>query len=225
MMNYGIGQHNFSDDQLVPATFVAHSLGVTDAALSKAKKIGRVSTFTNSKGKQMYHLETAKREFYANRNPSKVTTATTGQKAAGLTDFEARLSAKKNFGDDGEPLSDQEVFDFGKERAAREHFAAEIAKIKTDELKGSLVDKLKASQKVYELASSVKDRLLSIHLKVASSCMAPLETALVDAGLASDTVRNALSIGYIEKIIGEVVRKNVIDSLRDIISKEQENFV
>jgi len=34
-----------------------------------------------------------------------------------------------------------------------------------------------------------------------------------------------LSIGHIEKIIGEVVRKNVIDSLRDIISKEQENFV
>ena len=66
---------------------------------------------------------------------------------------------------------------------------------------------------------------MSIHLKVASSCMAPLETSLVDAGLASDTVRNALSIGHIEKIIGEVVRKNVIDSLRDIISKEQENFV
>jgi hypothetical protein len=38
-------------------------------------------------------------------------------------------------------------------------------------------------------------------------------------------VRNALSIGHVEKVIGEVVRKNVIDSLRDIISKEQENFV
>ena len=100
-----------------------------------------------------------------------------------------------------------------------------MAKIKTDEMKGLLVDKLKASQKVYELASSVKDRLLSIHLKVASSCMAPLESALIDSGLSSDTVRNALSIGHIEKIIGEVVRKNVIDSLRDIISKEQENFV
>ena len=224
-MHYGIGKHNFKDSELVQASAVAHALGVTDAAVSKAKKIGRISTFENSKGKAMYHLETAKREFYANRNPSKVTTATNGQKAAGLTDFEARLSAKKNFGDDGEPLSDSEVFDFGKERAAREHFAAEMAKIKTDEMKGLLVDKSKASQKVYELASSVKDRLLSIHLKVASSCMAPLETALTDSGISADTVRNALSIGHIEKIIGEVVRKNVIDSLRDIISKEQENFV
>ena len=224
-MNYPVGTHNIADVDLVPATIIAHALGVTDAAVSKAKRIGRISTFENTKGKPLFHLETTKREWYANRNPSKVTTATNGQKAVGLTDFEARLSAKKNFGDDGSPLPDSEVFDFGKERAAREHFAAEMAKIKTDEMKGMLVDKLKASQKVYELASSVKDRLLSIHLKVASAVMAPLENALIDTGLASDVVRNALSIGHVEKVIGEVVRKNVIDSLRDIISKEQDKFV
>ncbi|MBO5916967.1 MAG: hypothetical protein J6Q25_08660 [Bacteroidales bacterium] len=224
-MNYPVGTHNIADADLVSATIVAHALGVTDAAVSKAKRIGRISTFENTKGKPLFHLETTKREWYANRNPSKVTTATNGQKAVGLTDFEARLSAKKNFGDDGSPLPDSEVFDFGKERAAREHFAAEMAKIKTDEMKGMLVDKLKASQKVYELASSVKDRLLSIHLKVASAVMAPLENALIDAGLTADVVRNALSIGQVEKVIGEVVRKNVIDSLRDIISKEQDNFV
>lgn len=224
-MNYPVGTHNIADADLVSATIVAHALGVTDAAVSKAKRIGRISTFENSKGKPLFHLETTKREWYANRNPSKVTTATNGQKAVGLTDFEARLSAKKNFGDDGSPLPDSEVFDFGKERAAREHFAAELAKIKTDEMKGMLVDKSKASQKVYELASSVKDRLLSIHLKVASAMMAPLDNALIDAGLTADVVRNALSIGQVEKVIGEVVRKNVIDSLRDIISKEQDKFV
>lgn len=224
-MNYAVGTHNIADADLVSASTVAHALGVTDAAVSKAKRIGRISTFENSRGKQLFHLETTKREWFANRNPSKVTTATNGQKAVGLTDFEARLSAKKNFGDDGAPLPDSEVFDFGKERAAREHFAAEMAKIKTDEMKGMLVDKLKASQKVYELASSVKDRLLSIHLKVVSAVMAPLESSLIDAGIASDVVRNALSIGHVEKVIGEVVRKNVIDSLRDIISKEQDKFV
>lgn len=224
-MNYSVGTHNIADADLVSASTVAHALGVTDAAVSKAKRIGRISTFENSRGKQLFHLETTRREWYSNRNPSKVTTATNGQKAVGLTDFEARLSAKKNFGDDGAPLPDSEVFDFGKERAAREHFAAEMAKIKTDEMKGMLVDKLKASQKVYELASSVKDRLLSIHLKVASAVMAPLESSLIDAGIASDVVRNALSIGHVEKVIGEVVRKNVIDSLRDIISKEQDKFI
>lgn len=224
-MNYVVGTHNIADSDLVSASTVAHALGVTDAAVSKAKRIGRISTFENSRGKQLFHLETTRREWYANRNPSKVTTATNGQKSVGLTDFEARLSAKKNFGDDGAPLPDSEVFDFGKERAAREHFAAEMAKIKTDEMKGMLVDKLKASQKVYELASSVKDRLLSIHLKVASAVMAPLESSLIDAGIASDVVRNALSIGHVEKVIGEVVRKNVIDSLRDIISKEQDKFI
>lgn len=224
-MNYPFGAHNIPESDLVSASTIAHALGVTDAAVSKAKRIGRISTFENSRGKQLFHLETTKREWFANRNPSKVTTATNGQKAVGLTDFEARLSAKKNFGDDGAPLPDSEVFDFGKERAAREHFAAEMAKIKTDEMKGMLVDKLKASQKVYELASSVKDRLLSIHLKVASAVMAPLESSLIDAGIASDVVRNALSIGHVEKVIGEVVRKNVIDSLRDIISKEQDKFV
>ena len=224
-MNYSAGTHNFKDSDLVSASAVAHALGVTDAAVSKAKKIGRLSTFENTKGKPMFHLETARKEWFANRNPSKVTTATSGQRAAGLTDFEARLSAKKDFGEDGSPMSDQEVFDFGRERAAREHYAAEISKLKADELKGSLVDKAKASQRVYELAASVKDRLLSIHLKVASNVMSPLETALIDAGLSSETVRNALSVGHVEKVIGEVVRKNVIDSLRDIISKEQDQFV
>lgn len=224
-MNYPFGAHNIPESDLVSASTIAHALGVTDAAVSKAKRIGRISTFENSRGKPLFHLDTTKREWFANRNPSKVTTATNGQKAVGLTDFEARLSAKKNFGDDGAPLPDSEVFDFGKERAAREHFAAEMAKIKTDEMKGMLVDKLKASQKVYELASSVKDRLLSIHLKVASAVMAPLESSLIDAGIASDVVRNALSISHVEKVIGEVVRKNVIDSLRDIISKEQDKFV
>lgn len=224
-MNYGIGKHNFNDSELVAASFLAHALGVTDAAVSKAKKIGRISTYENTKGKPLFHLETAKKEWYANRNPSKVTTATTGQRNAGLTDFEARLSSKKEFGDDGSPMSDSDVFDFGKERAAREHYAAEMTRLKTDELKGILVNKSKASQKVYELAASVKDRLLAIHLKVAASVMAPLESALVEAGLASDTVRNAMSIGHIEKVIGEVVRKNVIDSMRDIISKEQDQFV
>lgn len=224
-MNYPVGKHSFDDSELVSASVVAHALGVTDAAVSKAKKIGRISTFENTKGKPLFHLETAKREWYANRNPSKVTTATTGQRSVGLTDFEARLSVKKQIGDDGVPMTDQEIFDFGKERATREHFAAELAKIKSEELKGNLVDKLKASQKVYELASSVKDRLLAIHLKIASSVMPSLETSLVDAGVDAAAVRNALSIGHVEKVIGEIVRKNVIDSLRDIISKEQNDFV
>jgi hypothetical protein len=100
-----------------------------------------------------------------------------------------------------------------------------MARIKTEEMKGELVNKTKASQKVYEIASSVKDRLLAIHLKVASAVMAPLEKSLTDAGLTAETVRNALSVGHVEKVIGEVVRKNVIDSLRDIISKEQNQFV
>jgi hypothetical protein len=55
--------------------------------------------------------------------------------------------------------------------------------------------------------------------------MSPLESALHDAGLDSEIVRNALSVGHVEKIVGEVVRKNIIDSLRDIISKEQSEFV
>lgn len=225
-MLYKIGQHNFKDSELGNACELAHSLGVTNAAVSKAKKIGRISCYEDSTGKEKFHLETARREWYQNRNPSKVTMATTGQRAAGLTDFEARLSVKKQVSDGtDDPMSDQDVFDFAKERAAREHFNAEMAKIKTDEMKGALVDKLKASQKVYELASSVKDRLLAIHLKVAASVMSPLESALHDAGLDSEIVRNALSVGHVEKIVGEVVRKNIIDSLRDIISKEQSEFV
>lgn len=228
---FPVGQHPYKDEQLINGKVLAERLGVTGAAISKAKSSGRISQYENSKGQKMFYEATAREEFFKNRDPSKVTTATNGQKAIGLTNLGARAIAQRRTGFvsedrlDDAPMTDEEVFDFTASRARREKYSADMAKMKSDEMAGRLVDKELAGNKVKEIAASCKDRLLNIHLKVAVSVMPVLEKALVDAGFEEDGVRSALSLAKIEAVIGESVRKNVVESLRDIVKKEIDGFI
>lgn len=178
----------------------------------------------------MYYKPVNQEEFYKNRNPSKVTTATIGQKAQGLTDLGARVIAQqrpaftKPVPGDG-LLSEEEVVDFAESRARREKYNADIAKMKAEEQAGTLVDKVAAGNRVKELAASVKDRLLSIHLKIAPEVVVAVEKALVDVGFEAEGVRKAMSDSKIVDVIGENIRKNVTESLRDIVQKEIDGFV
>ena len=222
-MNYKQGEHPYKDNELINGSDLAKKIGVSPAAVTKALKKGRMDTFENSNGKKRFHRVASVDQFLGNRNVSLVTTATRAQKQMGLSDIEAKALAVPLISKDT-GITAQDVYDYAEARAEREFHQARLAKLKADELEGNLVDKIKASQKVYELASSVKDRLLAIHLKIASSCMSPIEKALCDAGIDGDVARNALSIGHIEMVVGEVCRKQIIDSLRDIISKERDSY-
>ena len=222
-MNYKFGEHHYKDSELINGHDLADKLGVSPSAITKALKKGRLDTFENSKGKKRFHRTASADQFLGNRNVALVSTATRAQKAMGITDAEAKALAVPLISKDT-GITAQDVYDYAEARAENEFHKARLAKLKADELEGNLVDKIKASQKVYELASSVKDRLLAIHLKIASACMSPIERALCDAGIQDDVARNALSIGKIEQTIGEVCRKQIIDSLRDIISKERDSY-
>lgn len=227
---YKIGEHPYRDEQLCTGKDLAASFGVTTAAISKAKSSGRLSTFQNSEGKWMFYKPVNQEEFYKNRNPSKVTTATIGQKAQGLTDLGARVIAQqrpaftKPVPGDG-LLSEDEVVDFAESRARREKYNADLARMKAEEQAGTLVDKVAAGNRVKELATSVKDRLLTIHIRVAAETVGELEKALVAAGFEEAGVRSAFSANHIENVIGESVRKGVVESLRDIVKKEIEGFL
>lgn len=222
-------EHNYPDDQLSNGKELAGALGVSGAAVSKAIKSGRIKdAFEDSNGKVKFYAPLAAQQFHANKDPSKVTTATKGQKAMGLSDFGARAIAQRKPGFvEGEtvPMSEREIVEFAESRAKREMYNADLAKLKAEEQAGLLVDKELAGNKVKEIAASVKDRLLAIHLKVAISVMAPLEKALVDAGFDEDGVRAALSNSKIESVIGETIRKSVVESLRDIVQKEIDGFI
>lgn len=228
--HYKIGEHPYSDAQLTTGKDLAKDFGVTPAAISKRKSAGGMSTFENSEGKAMYYKPIAQEEFYSNRNPSKVTTATVGQKAMGMTDLGARVIAQqrpafmKATPGDG-MLSEDEVVDFAESRARREKYNADLAKMKAEEQAEKLVNKVAAGNRVKELASSVKDRLLTIHIRVAAETVGELEKALVAAGFEVDGVRTAFSTNRIENVIGESVRKGVVEALRDIVKKEIEGFL
>lgn len=223
------GEHDYTDGQLSNAKILADAMGVSGAAVSKAIKAGRIKdAFEDSSGKVKYYIPLASEQFHANKDPSKVTTATKGQKAMGLSNFGARAIAQRKPGfveGTAVPLSDEEIVDFAESRARREKYNADLAKYRSEEQAGLLVNKELAGNKVKEIAASVKDRLLTIHLKVAIAVMAPLENALIEAGFEVDGVRAALSNSKIESVIGETIRKNVVESLRDIVQKEIDGFI
>lgn len=234
-MNYKIGQHNYKDYELCTGKELAEALGVSTAAVSHAKngKNGapaRLDTYEDSNGNPKFVKALAIAQFSKNKNPSKVTTATKGQKAMGLSDFGARVIAQQKHGLTAEsvsagsaqrPMSDEEAYDFAESRAKREHFAADMAAIKVATEAGLLVDKNKASNKISEIANGIKDRLLSLHLRVAQSVIGSIEKALVENGIESNDARIIIANSKLDSVIGETVRKEIIVSLRDIVESEK----
>jgi len=222
-------EHNYRDSELVNGKQLAAFIGVSGAAISKAIKAGRIKdSYEDSQGRPMFYGPIAAEQFHANKDPSKVTTATRGQKALGLSNFGARAIAQRKPGiveGTTVPLTEEEIVDFAESRARREMYNADLAKFRAEEQAGILVDKELAGNKVKEIAASVKDRLLAMHLKIAISVMSTLETALVDADFDVDGVHAALSNAKIESVIGETIRKNVVESLRDIVQKEIDGFI
>lgn len=221
------GNHPYKDGQLITGKLFAEHIGVSGAAVSKAKSSGRISLFENSEGKALIYEPLAREEFFKNRNPAKVTTATTGQKAMGLTDFGARAVAQgiRGIATTEGPANDADEFDYALSRAKKENFAANVMEFKAAELEGRLVDKEIAGNKVKEIAASCKDRILAMHLKVAPAVVIAVEKALVDAGIDEEKVRAAISTAKIENVVGESVRKNVNECLRDIVQKEIDGFI
>lgn len=221
------GNHPYKDSQLITGKSFAERIGVTGAAVSKAKASGRFTLFENSEGKPMFYEKVNREEFFANRNPAKVTTATNGQKAMGLTDFGARAVAQgiKGLSSNEGPGNDVDEFDYALSRAKKENFAANVMEFKAAELEGRLVDKEIAGNKVKEIAASCKDRILAMHLKVAPAVVIAVEKSLIDAGFEEEKVRAAISTAKLENVVGESVRKNVNECLRDIVQKEIDGFI
>ena len=85
--------HSYGDSELVTGSVLAKQLGVSDMAVSKAKMSNRIDTFDDSKGRERYHPIVSAQQFRASRDRRHVTTATKGQRAAGLDDLAAQAVA------------------------------------------------------------------------------------------------------------------------------------
>lgn len=227
-MQYDRLNHSFPDSELISGVALAQLLGVSSAAVSKARLNSRIDTFLDSKGREKYHQVLSQQQFLGNRNLNKITTPTQSQKEAGLSKFDAQRMSNLVGGSNAPAAAkppEKELDMYAASRAEREFHQARIVKLKADEAEERLVDKVQASQKVYGLASSVRDRMLSLHLKVAPIIMDSVEKALISAGIETQEARNALSIGRIEGVVGEVIRKQIIDSIREIVEREKEAYL
>jgi len=219
-MLYDRMHHDFKDEDLISGSKLAEILGVSPAAISKARFAGRLDTWLNSKGRECYHKVISPKQFLSSRNLSKVTGPTRSQKASGIDGFGAQLESNSlNFDPDKVRASEQESFDYADARAERETHQARLMKLKADEAEGKLVNKDEAGQKVYALASSVKDRMMAIHLKIAPIVVSNLEQSMIASGMKVEDARRILSAGKLDAIVGETIRKHVIEAMHDILEK------
>lgn len=200
-------------------------------AISKAKQSSRIDTFDDSKGREKFHSIVSAQQFRAKKDRRHVTTPTIGQKAAGMDELAVQATAHDpNFdvprGKFGEPLprkAPAETFDFGAElverkdleisRAEKEYQLSRLAKLKADAAEGKLVDKAIAFNKIYSIASSAQEKIVSNFITLAPKIIGTLTESLVAAGFEETKVR--LVAKDLEHTVGEMIRKENLNSLRN----------
>lgn len=233
---YRKSQHNYSDDQLSNALAVADAVGVSPAAITKAKKAGKFDTFENSQGKECFVLSLAVDQYRSKRDRRHVTVATIGQKASGFTNEMAQAVAHKpkfdNPGllenpfegagfDFGEAMAD--VADLETSKAQKEFYLARLAKLKADEMEGKLVPKQVCANHVYQIAANVQDKIMNIYNVLAPEIVGFFEKKADEIGL-NDEQKTALKDNA-QHHIGELIRRSCLGVLRDIAAKNVNNIL
>lgn len=239
-MFYRRAQHSYPDRELITALALSKLCGVSCAAITKAKQRGRIDTFENSRGKELYHEVLSVQQFAASRDRRHVTTPTTAQKAAGFDNLTAQANAHRpEFDNPLHPIAptpteaDVQAVDFGSAlqetadlataKAQKEFYMARIAKIKVDELEGRLVPKQQVAVKVYQLGANVQDKIMTIYSWLAPEICGYFRDRCAQVGVDSDKVLQIFD--DCEHAVGEKIRKACLTSLKDIASKTQENII
>lgn len=232
-------EHGFKDADLCNSVVLANILGVSQPAIAKAVKSGRIDQFENSKGRACFHRELSAEQFVTKKDRSRVTTTTRGQKAAGMTDSQAQSVARvvgsenPNGGlmqrmservqsnvqqiSDWKSMFNDLEFDLETSRAVKETQMARLAALKADEKDGILVDKHLVFQKNYQATNEVQEKLTSLYAKIAPVIVGDFIDACVTAGLSADILGDIK--GQMEHSCGERIRVSIIDTLRELTDK------
>lgn len=234
-------QHSYPDSELIDGITLRKMLGVSSAAITKAKQSGRLDTFKNSHGKECFHQVLSVQQYQLTRDRRHVTTATTGQKAAGFDDETAQAVAHlpefdNPRGEFGEPLPTMappqtvdlgeawsERIDLATSKAQKEFYAARLMKLKMDEAEGRLVPKQVAAIAVYQLAANVQDKIMNIFSVLAPEVVGFFKDAMEQNGIEQSTILAITENS--EHVIGEKIRKSCLNALKDLTSKNAENIL
>lgn len=230
---YKKSQHTYHDHELINAISLADLIGVSPAAITKAKKAGKLDSFENSDGKECYHATMAVEQYRAKRDRRHVTVATTGQRQAGFDNemaqavahkpkFDMPIASLAGAGFDfGEAMSD--VADLETSKAQKEFYLARLAKLKADEMEGKLVPKQVCANHVYQIAANVQDKIMNIYNVLAPEIVGYFEKRGDEIGLNADQV--AALKDDAQHHIGELIRRSCLGVLRDIAAKNVDNIL
>ena len=239
-MFYRRSQHSYPDKVLITAMRIANLLGVSCAAITKAKKINRIDTFENSRGKELYHEVLSVQQYHASRDRRHVTTATRGQKAAGFDNQMAQAVAHKPEFDNPNALlaplptmadvqtcdfgaAIQEKFNLAESKAEKEKYLARLAKLKVLEQEGKLVPKNECAVRVYQMAANVQDKLMTIYSRLAPEICGYFKDQCARVGIETDKLLQIFDDS--DHAVGEMIRKSCLTALKDLAAKTQENIL
>lgn len=235
-MDYQRHQHSYGDDELVTGAKIAEQIGVSGAAISKATAKGRLDTFRNSRGEKCYHRVVSAQQWSLKKDRSKVTTPTRGQMAAGYDNIDAQATAHIIGNENPQaprPVSAPvQGIDFGSvvqerqelevSKAEKEFHMARLAKLKADELEGRLVDKQTLFLKAFQMGAMIQEKVMNMYVQLAPKICGMLQEQLAAANIEAEKLRVAMKDSNHE--IGEIIRKESINVLKDLSERTAENF-
>lgn len=237
-MRYKNTQHSYKDDDLVTAMELSRICGVSPPAISKAKDSNRIDSFDNSEGKERFHRSYSAKQFFKSRDRRHVTTPTRAQMRSGFDNMTAQAVAHRpefDNGDDIPPvmLDGDAPFDLGdalKERidlaqskALKEHYQAQYAKLRTQEMEGRLVPKAQAAIAAYQLGANIQDKIMTIYSWLAPEIVGYFKEQMAKAGVSQEMILAAT--GDSDHYVGEKIRKACLTALKDLTEKTEQNIL
>lgn len=232
-------EHGFKDSELCNGSTIANIVGVSPAAITKKTKNGTMDTYENSKGRACYHRELSVQQFLTKKDRSKVTTATRGQRAAGMSNSQAQSVSRvvgaenpngglmqrmsSRVAENVQQISDWKAmfndleFDLETSRAVKETQMARLAALKADEKDGLLVDKHLVFQKNYQATNELQEKLTSLYAKIAPVIVGDIIDQCVNAGVNADVLGDIKS--QLEHSCGERIRISIVETLRELTDK------
>lgn len=235
-MDYLRHQHSYSDDELVTGAKLAEIVGVSGAAVSKKTAKGKLDTFRNSRNEKCYHKIVSVQQWSLSKDRSKVTTPTRGQMAAGYDNLDAQAVAHV-YGSEN-PQAPKPVqaaiqgFDFGSalqerqelevSKAEKAYHDARWSKLRADEAEGRLVDKQTVYIKAFQMGALIQEKVMNMYVQLAPKICGMIQEQLAKADVEPEKLRVAMKDSNHE--IGELIRKESINVLKDLSERTQENF-
>ncbi len=233
-----VSQHSYKDSELISARELSRIVGVSCAAITKAKLSNRIDSYDNNKGRECFHRVNSPKQFLTSRDRRHVTTPTQAQMASGFDNLTAQAVAHRPEYDTG--LNTPPVFlddsgftsigdamhervDLAQSKAIKEFYESQLKKLRCAEMEGRLVPKQQAAIAVYQLGANIQDKIMTIYSWLAPEIVGYFKDQMGKAGVSIDVVTAVVADA--NHYVGEKIRKACVTALKDLTEKTEDNIL